>query len=85
MSLEQVMAEKFRVLKPDQQQEVLAFIELLQSQAITPPTPDELRKADAIIASGIARAQAVAPQPSELIWQRFDAIRQRLAGLSAPQ
>lgn len=85
MNLEQVMAEKFRVLKPDQQQEVLAFIELLHSQAIIPPTPDEQRKADAIIASGIARAQAVAPQPSELIWQRFDAIRQRLASLSASQ
>lgn len=85
MNLEQVMAEKFRVLEPNQQQEVLAFIELLQSQVIAPPTPDELQKADTIIARGIARAQAVAPQPAELIWHRFDAIRQRLASRSDPQ
>lgn len=85
MNLEQVMAEKFRVLRPRQQQEVLTFIELLQSQVITPPTSDELRKADSIIARGIARAQAIAPQPPELIWQRFDTIRQRLASLGDPQ
>jgi hypothetical protein len=82
MNLEQVMAEKFRVLGTKQHQEVLTFIELLQSQVIIPPTSDELRKADAIIACGIAHAQATAPQPPELIWQRFDTIRQRLANLS---
>ncbi|MGG6238192.1 hypothetical protein ACQ4N7_06085 [Nodosilinea sp. AN01ver1] len=76
MNIEQVVAEKFKVLGPSQQQDVLAFIELLQSQVIAPPTSDELRQADAIIARGIARAQAIVPQPPELIWQRFGAIRQ---------
>ncbi|HZG39493.1 MAG TPA: hypothetical protein VEZ50_12495 [Nodosilinea sp.] len=85
MNIEQVVAEKFRVLGPNQQQDVLAFIELLQNQVITPPAPDELGKVDTIIARGIARAQAIAPQPPELIWQRFDAIRQRLANLRASQ
>lgn len=82
MDLEQVVVEKFRVLGPRQQQDVLAFIELLQNPGITPPTQDELQKADAIIAHGIARAQATASQSPELIWQRFDTIRQRLASLS---
>jgi hypothetical protein len=79
MNLEQVVTEKFRVLGPNQQQDVLAFIELLQHQAISLPTQAEIHRADAIIAKGIARAQAASPQPPELIWQRFDAIRQRLA------
>lgn len=86
MNLEQVVTEKFRVLGPNQQQDVLAFIELLQHQVISPPTQSELHQADAIIARGIARAQAAPPQPAEMLWQRFDAIRQRLAdGLNAPQ
>ena len=86
MNLEQVVTEKFRVLGPNQQQDVLAFIELLQHQVISPPTQAELRQADAIIARGIARAQAAEPQPPEMIWQRFDTLRQRLAaGLNAPQ
>ena len=79
MDLEQVVAEKFRVLGPRQQQDVLASIELLQNLSITPPTQDELQKADVIIARGIVRAQATDPQSPELIWQRFDTIRQRLA------
>lgn len=82
MNLEQVVTEKFRVLKPSQQQDVLAFIELLQHQAISPPTQAELHQADAIIARGIARAQAVSPQSPELIWQHFDALRQCLASAS---
>jgi hypothetical protein len=79
VNLEQVVAEKFRVLGPNQQQDVLAFIELLQSQAISPPTKLELRQADVIIARGIERAQTASPQSPEMIWQRFDTIRQRLA------
>ncbi len=82
MSLEQVLAEKFKRLGPQQQQDVLAFIELLQNQVIISPTPEELQAADAIIAGGIARAQVIEPQSPELIWQRFDAIRQRLASHS---
>ncbi|MBE9158475.1 hypothetical protein IQ265_26870 [Nodosilinea sp. LEGE 06152] len=85
MNIEQVVAEKFKVLGPNQQQDVLAFIELLQSQVIALPTSGELRQADAIIARGIARAQGIVPQTPELIWQRFDAIRQRLANHSASQ
>lgn len=85
MDLEQVVAEKFRVLGPRQQQDVLAFIELLENPAINPPTQAERQKADAIIAHGIARAQVAAPQSPELIWQRFDIIRQRLVSLSDPQ
>lgn len=86
MNLEQVVTEKFRVLGPNQQQDVLAFIELLQRHVISPPTQAELRQADAIIARGIARAQAASPQPLEMIWQHFDNLRQRIAaGLNAPQ
>jgi len=81
MNLEQVMTEKFRGLGPNQQQDVLAFIELLQHQAISPPTQAEQHQAAAIIARGIARAQVASPQPPELIWQHFDAIRQRFSRL----
>lgn len=81
MNLEQVVTEKFRGLGPNQQQDVLAFIELLQHQAISPPTQTERHQANAIIARGIARAQVASPQPPELIWQRFDTIRQRFAHL----
>jgi hypothetical protein len=79
MNLEQVVAEKFRGLKPNQQQDVLAFIEILQNQVVSPPTEAELREADEIIARGIARAQQASYQSPETIWQRFDMIRQRMA------
>jgi hypothetical protein len=80
MSLEQLVVEKLRVLAPNQQQDVLAFIESLQLQEPAPPTQSELRKANEIIARGIARAQNTTPQSPELIWQRFDAIRRSIAG-----
>ena len=83
MGLEQTLAEKFQRLGPQQQQDVLTFIDLLQDPIITPPTEDELKVVDAIIARGIARAQMIEPQSPELVWQRFDAVRQRLANHSS--
>jgi len=86
MNLEQVVTEKFRGLGPHQQQDVLAFIELLQHQVVNPPTPTELRQADEIIARGILRAQNTPPQPPDTIWQRFETLRQRIANsLNSPQ
>jgi hypothetical protein len=86
MNLEQVVTEKFRVLGPNQQQDVLAFIEILQHQVVSPPTQAELRQADDIIARGILRAQNTLPQPPDTIWQRFEALRQRIANsINAPQ
>ena len=79
MNLEQVVTEKFRDLRPNQQQDVLAFIEILQNQVISTPTEVELREADEIIARGIVRAQQASHQSPETIWQRFDMIRQRMA------
>jgi len=86
MNLEQVVTAKFRALGPNQQQDVLAFIELLQHQAISPPTQPERRQADAIIARGIALAQTTSSQTPEMVWQRFDTLRQRLTeDLKNPQ
>lgn len=43
------------------------------------PTVEELKKADEIIARGLARAIAAPTLPAEEIWAEFDAVRARIA------
>jgi hypothetical protein len=53
-------------------------MEPLQKQGVSPLTEAELQEADDIIGRGIARAQAAHPQAPEIIWQRFEGLRQRM-------
>jgi hypothetical protein len=53
-------------------------IEPLLNQAVSPLTKAELQEADDIIGRGIVRAQAAHPQAPEIIWQRFESLRQRM-------
>lgn len=57
----------------------------LEPETDSPPTVEELAKADELISRGIARAIESPMRPVEEIWAEFDAVRAKIAALASVQ
>lgn len=57
----------------------LLELEPEETEIDSPPTAQELQKADEIIARGLARAIAAPTRPEVEVWAEFDAVRARIA------